>query len=191
MEAKNIMLVAPNTVKGAGYLQNNVSDDTLGTAIREAQEVHLASIIGRRLLERLKELVLAKVDNEPDNIDADKNACYKTLLDDYVQPYLIAKVQSVICMPITWKTRNMGVIQGSDTNLNAQYMENVAKVANRYQTEALQKATRMSKWLCKNRGCFEDELNAECGCGEEEPMIGVTFINVPLNLGRGKKNCCK
>lgn len=190
MEGKNIMLVAPNTVKGASWIQNNVSDDMLGTAIREAQEEYLVTITGRLLLERLKELVARSIDKLDDNIDSEENVCYKDLLDGYVVPYLVAQSVVSLCLPLTYKIRNVGVVQNSDTNVQAQYIETVAKMQNHFRSDAMRKATALSKWLCKNRKCF-DELNASsCGCEPEQPAIGKTFVNVPLNLGNGKKSCC-
>ena len=191
MTAKDIMLLAPNTLKGASYITNDVSDEMLGPAIRDAQEDHLVNIVGSNLLHKLQQLVLNKVEGDNDDIDAEENLNYKHLLDLYVTPYLVAKAQSLVCVPITYKIRNMGVVQNSDANVNKNYMADVARVQQRFETQACQKATALSMYLCKNREMFPELDASDCGCRAfVPPMIGRRFSNVPINLGGPHKPCC-
>lgn len=189
MEAKQIMLTSPNSVKAVTYVNYNVTDDLIGGAIREAQEIHLQSIIGTALLRRLQELVKNKIENENDNIDSEANAAYKHLLDEYVEPYLISTAQFLLCTPLTFKVRNMGVVQNSDTNVDKVLAGDLNKVEARFKNESLQRATKLSKYLCKYKSAYP-ELESSCDCNETKPMIGRKFVNVPLNLGQHRGDCC-
>lgn len=189
MEAKNIMLTSPNSVKAVTYVNYNVTDDLIGASIREAQDIHLQSIVGSNLLSRLQELVLNKMQGNGDNIDSEANEDYKTLLNDYVEPYLISQTQFLLCTPLTYKVRNLGVIQNSDANANKVSVSDLNKVEARFKTEALQRATKLSMYLCRNKKAFP-ELEDDCGCNGVKPMIGRKFVNVPLNLGQRHGDCC-
>lgn len=191
MTAKDIMLLAPNTLKGASYTTNDVSDEMIGPAIREAQEEHLVTVTGSNLLHRLQELVLNKIQGDADDIDATENLNYKHLLDNYVVPFLIAKTQSLLCVPITYKIRNMGVVQNSDINVNKNYMADVARLQQRFNTTAMQKLTALSMYLCENRKMFPELDASDCGCrAYVRPLLGRRFVNLPLNLNGPSNKCC-
>ena len=192
MEPKDIMLVSPNTVKAGSYITNDVSDEIIGSSIREVQDIHLQSIVGSNLLNALQTLVYNKMKNLEDTIDDDKNEAYKTLLDDYVTPYMVNKVQAAICLPITFKIRNMGVIQNSDTNVNKSYLSDIYAVQRRFNTMADRYATFLSMFLCERFSDFPELKETSCGCGAFVPaQVGKRFVNVGLNLDKGGKPCCK
>ena len=191
MEIKDIMLTSTNAVKAGSYITNEVSDETIGNSIREAQEVHLNEIIGSVLLRRLKELVYNKMNGSVDAIDSEENAEYKTLLDDYVEPYMVAKTQAMICIPITVKIRNMGVVYNSDQNVNNNGLENAYAAQRRFNVLADQCATRLSMYLCSHKTDFPELSEGDCGCGIfTKPLIGRRFVSVPLNLGQKGNDCC-
>lgn len=187
VETYNIMLCSPSSVKGIGYIIDNVSDDGIGVAIREAQQDYLSEITGDRLIEKLQELVLAKKNGESDNIDANENAHYKVLLDRYIIPYLAWKAQVLLTIPQSYKLRNMGVVQNSDQNVNRATSKEIYLLRSRLESGACRKATKLSKYLCQNKDLFP-ELD-ECPC-DRTPLIGKNFVNVPLNLDGNGKTCC-
>ena len=189
-EIRKVMLMSPDKAKAGSYIENNVDDALLGQAIRETQEVHLQSIIGSSLLYRVQELVLGSIVGSGSSIDDEEYECYRTLLDDYITPYMEAKVQAVLVLMISYKTRNLGVIHPSDTNLNATYMDDVLAVQQRYNGVAAKKATLLSKYLCTNKHCFP-ELDTDCGCVPYvKPQLGKTFVHTGLWLGGKGTDCC-
>ena len=189
-DIKNTMLISPSAVKASTYLTNNVDDGMVGAAIREAQEVHLQSIIGSELLYRVQELVYNAITGNTDTIDDEINACYKELLDLYITPYMEQKVQAVLVLMVAYKTRNLGVIHASDTNLNAPSMDDVLAVQQRYNGVAARYATALSKYLCQNKVCFPELTSEGCNCTPYvAPQIGKTFVHTGLWLG-GKGNIC-
>lgn len=188
---KNTFLISPNTVKASTYLVGNVEDGMVGAAIREAQEVHLQSIIGSELLYRIQELVYNAITGNTDTIDDAENECYKDCLDNYITPYMEQKVQAVLVLMVSYKTRNLGVIHASDTNLNAPSINDVLLVQQRYNGVAAKYATALSKYLCQNKPCFPELTSEGCNCTPYvAPQIGKTFVNIGLWLGGKGGLCC-
>ena len=189
-KTRKVMLISPDAIKGSTYINNNVSDNLLGSAIREAQDIHLQSIIGSELMYRLQTLVLNAIEEKPDTIDDEGNEYYKDLLDSYIAPYLEAKTEAVLVLMTAYKTRNLGLIHASDTNLNAPSMDDVLKLQQRYNGVAAKHATALSKYLCVNKSCFP-ELSNTCGCVPfVKPQIGKTFVHTGLWLGGKGSDCC-
>lgn len=191
-DKKKVMLVGPDAVKSGSYVNYNVDDGVIGASIREGQEIHLQSIIGSNLLYRLQELVYNSLKGNADSIDDDENEIYKTLLDDYVEPYMVNKVQALICVPVSFKVRNLGVSKNSDTNTNAPTLQEVMAVQKRYNTMAARYATYLSKFLCIHRSELPelDEGNT-CGCGDfVKPVIGKMFVETGLVLGSTEGSGC-
>lgn len=188
---KKIMLVSPEAVKSGSYVNFNVDDGVVGTSIREGQQIHLQSVIGSNLLYRLQQLVYNKKEGLEDDIDDDANWVYKELLDDYVQPYLVNKVQALICVPVSFKVRNLGVVRTKDTNVDGPSLREVMAVQNRYNTMAAKYATYLSKYLCAHRAELPELDETDCGCGVfVPPVIGKVFVETGLVLG-GTKNGCE
>lgn len=189
MTYKDVMLIAPDDVKSATYINLNVDDATLAPAIRETQDVWLQSIIGTRLYNRVLELVFNAIEGTEDNIDDEANVMYKDLLDNYAIPYIQAKVQAVLVLPDSYPTRNMGVVHPGDTNLNPEQQGNILKLQQRYNATADRYATLLSQFLCQNRKAFP-ELNTGSCCGDlYEPQLGKRFVHVGITFPEGK-NCC-
>ena len=187
VESYNVMLCSPSSVKGIGYIIDNVSDDGIGVAIREVQQDYLSEITGERLIEKLQDLILAKKQGDPDNIDATENAHYKVLLDRYIIPYLAWKAQVLLTIPQSYKLRNMGVVQNSDQNVNRATSKEIYLLRSRLESGACRKATKLSKYLCQNKDLFP-ELD-ECPC-DRKPMLGKDFVNCALGLDNPNGNTC-
>lgn len=187
---KNIMLISPDTIKAASYVNYNVDDGTVGASIREGQEIHLQSIIGSNLLKRLQQLVLNAVEYEEDNIDSDENLLYKQLLDDYIEPYLTNKVQALLCVPLSLKIRNLGIVKTGDTNVNTPSLKEVMALQTRFNGMAAKYATYLSKYLCVHKDDFPELSQGDCGCGVfVPPILGKTFVETGLVLGSTKNGC--
>lgn len=189
-KAKRIMLVSPEAVKSGSYVNLNVDDSVVGAAIREGQQIHLQSVIGSNLLHRLQQLVLNAKEDADDNIDAEQNWVYKELLDDYVTPYLVNKVQALICVPVSLKIRNLGVVRTNDTNIDGPSLRDIMALQTRYNGMAAKYATYLSKYLCAHRAELPELNETDCGCGVfVPPVIGKVFVETGLVLGDTKSGC--
>lgn len=190
MRVKDILLEAPDDIKAATYINNNVDDKEISAALRETQESFLVKILGTNLYNRLKTLVFNAIEGNEDNIDSPENEAYKTLLDDYVQPYMEAKVQAVLPLPMTYKTRNLGVTKASDDNVQTANVDELAFVQRRYNTIADQRATNLSYFLCNNQDSYPELAMPDCNCGLfYPPILGKRFSNTALWLGSVKNKC--
>lgn len=187
----NTLLTDPNSIKATAQINNNVDDVTIGATIRTVQKTYLQEIIGSELLRKLQLLVYNAIIGVEDNIDNAENEAYKTLLDEYVEPYLISKVQVEICVPITFKIRNIGVSTDNDTNVTSAMLSEVRYVRSYYETQNCSDATRMSQYLCKMEDLYP-ELTAVCECGHfVKPNLGKSYANTGLWLGTDNNGCSK
>ena len=188
-DIKKVMLVAPDDVKTA-YVNYNVDDSLVGASIRETQDIHLQSIIGSNLLYRLQELVYNAIKEESDNIEESGNTLYRELLDDYVNPYMVSKSQAVLCVPLSYKLRNLGITKTNDENIQQTSLKEVMAMQRRFNTTSAFYATQLSKYLCLHRDDFEELKQTECSCGLFVPaVLGKTFVETGLVLGSTKNGC--
>lgn len=183
------MLICPDDVKAISQVNYNVNDDTIGYAIRTAQDIYLEDLIGTLLYHRLQELVYNSVAGLEDNIDEAENTEYAILLDEYVTPYLVAKTAVECLMPLTFKVRNIGVSKNSDTNIQSAQLQELQYVLTYNNTQVAEYATRLSSYLCENKSLFP-ELDVKGSCCGKKARIGRRYANNPLFLG-GTGKCCK
>ncbi len=191
-KVKRTFFISPDDIKGSSYVNYNLSDDLLGKAIRETQDIHLQAIIGSNLYYRLQELVFNAIQDSGETIDDEGFEAYKELLEGYVQPYLEEKTQAVLCVPATYKLRNFGVAKNSDTNIESPSLRDVMALQKRFNTSSAKYATRLSMWLCANKDAFPELSETTCGCGIFVPaVLGKKFVATGLVLGgtRNKCNC--
>lgn len=190
MKIKDVLLEAPDDIKAATYIDTNVDDKTISAALRETQESFLIKITGTNLYRRLQELVFNAIEGNDDNIDSVENEAYKTLLDDYVQPYIEAKIQAIMPFPITYKTRNLGLTKADDDNVKSADVNDIAFAQRRYNTIADQRATDLSFYLCNNRDSYPELVMPDCKCGLfYPPILGKRFANTALWLGSLDNKC--
>lgn len=174
---KNTMLTSPKKVKDSGELNLNVDEGVIGTCIRTAQNVYLSDVIGMELIERLQELVYNKVKGLADTIDDSENIAYKTLLEEYLTPALVSKTIVETAIRISLKIRNMGVVQNSDTNVNAANIDDIKYLQNYEETMYNHYLNRMAEFLCENKEAIP-ESKYDCGCKPKKK-----YANVNLWLG--------
>lgn len=179
-EYKKTMLVSPKVVKQSGELNLNCDDSMIGASIRTAQNVYMVDILGKELIERLQELVYRKLRGETeDTIDSEENIAYKTLLDDYLTEALTYKTVIDLCMRSSFKVRNMGVVQNSDTNVLSSNIDDIKHLQNYIETMFNHSLNRMAEFICNNQGAFPD---CKIQCNTCKGMN--KYANVNLWLGK-------
>lgn len=155
----NYYLIDASSVKAASLVNYNCEDETVGYAIREAQDVYLKEILGNALLEKCVELASSGT------IDEQGYEAYATLVDKYIYDFLVAKSQEQILIPISFKIRNIGVSQDSDTNVASQQFQNVIDLHNYWNVISEDKANRLKCFLKENRDAFPELEAGSCVCG--------------------------
>ena len=105
------ILISEKQVKEASLIQLNVDSKVLGRTIIDSQNIYLRPILGQTLFDSvLNEAYLTATDDSHT-----MDASIKTLLEDYIQPYLIHAVMQDIVVNLHYKITNKGVMQFNDT----------------------------------------------------------------------------
>ena len=171
----NYYLIDTDSVKAASLVNYNCSDEEVGYAIRESQDVYLREILGNALLEKCIELASG------DTLDNEGNEAYKDLIDKYIYDFLVAKSQEQILIPISFKIRNIGVSQDSDTNVASQQFQNVIDLKNYWKTISTDKSNRLKCFLRENRDAFPELDDCACGSCCDSPNLQLE-TNCNLNI---------
>lgn len=178
-EYKKVMLISPDDVKSTGNINYNVDDEVIGAAIRTAQNIYLTDVLSSELVEKLQQLIFNSIEEVEDNIEDAQNAYYKTLLDDYIKEALSYKATAEICVRISLKIRNMGVVQNADTNVNAVGLDDIKYLRDTFNGYWESSVNKMYKYLKKNKQAFPEFI----GCGCDKINIKAKFGNTGLFLG--------
>lgn len=151
--AQEILLTSETFVKSVLPISDNISGKYIQSAIREAQEMGLKRIVGTALLEKLKDLCAA------DELDA--NPAYKELVDES-QYYLAYKAGSELCLKVSFKIANMGVVKTTDDNVESVGIEDVDRIAAEYQHKADSCAFELQGWILKHAQSFPELCENDC-----------------------------
>lgn len=177
---KDVLLISEDYVKSESMLDSNVSGKYLLTAIKLAQDVELQSILGTSLLEGVQKKVF---DN---TIHLSENESYKTLLDGYIQPYLLYQVLCEIVIPISYKMSNFGVMQSSDEKDYAVDNKQINLVKTYYADKANVYKARLQNWIVYNRTEFPELSDFEFPKDIYPNLYSSSGCGIWLGGARGK-----
>lgn len=138
----DVLLISEEYLKQRSLINDNVDACYIAPAIIDAQEIHLQQLIGTQLLSKIYTLVA------DEQLDANPN--YKTLLEQYIQPYLVYEVQSEILTGLYAKIRNQGVVNYVDTNTTQMTIADINFLKSDFKTKASFEADRMCKYIIAN-----------------------------------------
>lgn len=139
-----VQLVSETTLKKLTLINDNVDVCYIAPAIEKAQDMGLQPLIGTCLFEKLCKLV------ESGQIGSADNLVYKTLLDDYVTPYLCQRVMADIQVPLFAKIRNAGIVQSQDQQTQQLTKGDVDYIRADYEYNATFYGKRLTEYLCAN-----------------------------------------
>lgn len=149
------LLTSEGFVMSISPISDNLSGKYLLSAIREAQEIQLKSVIGSALLERCKELM------QGGELDNPKNADYAELVEKC--RYYLAYFAIAECVPkVSFKVANAGVVRTTDEHLQAPSFAEVALIEKQYRNKADFYCYELQKWLCANRSQFPELTECDC-----------------------------
>lgn len=147
----NTLLISEKYVKTQSNIQDNVWGDFLTPAIREAQDIELQPIIGRPLYKK----ILKEVEEK------DVEERFKTLIEDWIQPYLLYQTIVSLIPIIGTKLGNIGTVISNDEhvqNLSSSERENLEY---RYRYLADHYKSELQKYLLANKDLYP-ELTSTC-----------------------------
>jgi hypothetical protein len=101
----NTFLISETKLREFTDIANNVDSALIKNAIRESQDIGLQRIIGTLLYDKIMDLV------DANTIGDSANSAYKTLLDDYIQDFLIYAAYYYALDSIYIRSRNDGLIR--------------------------------------------------------------------------------
>lgn len=182
-----ILLISEDYIKTHSNLNENVWGEYLTPAIREAQDIGLQQIIGSCLYNS----ILSKVADG--SITGETETAYKTLLDDYIQPYLMYQVITDLVPIIGVKLANIGVVISNDDRIVNLGEAERNRLGTYYKYRADFYCGRLQKFLITNKVLF-NELD-ECTCQNIKATLdSAASIGLFLGGARGRKirgkNCC-
>lgn len=182
---KEVFLTNENYVRNLTNIDNNTQSKFLLSAIREAQEMGLQSIIGTTMLNQLKSLIGSGL------ISLEENKKYKDLVDE-CQLYLAYQSIVNLCLITNVKISNGGLQQTSDENLTVLDINDGFTVEGHYQSKADFFSRRLQRYILDRIKDYP-EIEA-CKCNEMRANLSYA-ATTPLLLGgyRGrirKNNCC-
>lgn len=150
----NILLISEKTIKENSLVSNNVDGKYIQNAIRTAQDISLQPIIGSKLFKRLCDGV---ANDDLSELETD-------LVREYIQPILLNAVMSDLVLQLTYKFRNIGAVQTTDTNVIVPTLRDLQYIREDYNNKAAFYMNRLSDYLKAN--CTKFKQYPGCGCGE-------------------------
>ena len=164
-------LITVEELKADGFINQNLENEYLYSAIDEAQDIFLREIIGDSLYETLQNKLS----------EANIDGVYQTLLDIYVKIYLKYKVLSLLCVPLNFKLRNIGIAQQFSNEVNTTSLEDTKYIQNYYEGKADFYANRLTKFLQTN-----DIPEYKCSCNQITEPNELHPVS-SIYLGNSKK----
>ena len=164
-------LITVEELKQDGFINQNLENEYLYSAIDEAQDIFLREIIGDSLYETLQNKLS----------EANIDGVYQTLLDIYVKIYLKYKVLALLCVPLNFKIRNIGIAQQFSNEVNTTSLEDTKYIQNYYEGKADFYANRLTKFLQTN-----DIPEYKCSCNQITEPNELHPVS-SIYLGNSKK----
>ena len=164
------LLVSESTIKAYTAINENVDSKLVYTTIRQVQDIDLDTIIGPALNNKLQELV------RTGDIKISKYVDYRDLLDNWITPYMCAKVQAEIQVYINYKFVNSGVIQNNDERRSNISFNEGRSLIEQYNNIANAYAQKLKNHLCCNCSKYPEYHKTLDHQGEEEPQLCSIFL---------------
>lgn len=144
-----VYLVSEQQVRTQSLIGQNVDSAYILAAIGYAQDINLQEVIGTKMLRSIKTQV---------ELHTYKSDEYKTLIENYIQPYLLQQVMADIIIPLTAKIRNAGVVMNADTHYATLSITDATKVRDEYMHKASFLAARIIDYIKANIQVFAEDV---------------------------------
>lgn len=174
---RNVLLTNENIIKTTSNIFEGISGNFLLPSVKLAQDIDLEGCIGTELKNELQKQVY---ENNFKNI-------YKSLLDNYVQPFLTYSAIVRLIPMVSYKIANAGVLSTSDEKMNSVSSTEVDKVRSEYQHIADVYKNRLQRFLIEHSNEFP-ELDKNSTIDKiRQNLYSSASSGVVLGGARGKK----
>lgn len=148
----NILLISEDYVKTHSGLNKNIWGDYLLPAIRDTQDIKLSTILG----EGLYKSILSKADT------GSVDGVYATLLEDYIQVFLMYQSIADLIPLVATKIGNLGVVVSNDEHITNLTQGERELVQNTFIYKADFYARRLQSFILDNRNDFPELDDVTC-----------------------------
>ncbi|CAB4178099.1 hypothetical protein UFOVP1015_37 [uncultured Caudovirales phage] len=151
------ILLSEVRLKQLTVINENVDPKILTPTIRDVQEIYVHPVLGTALYNDIQTEIIS----DP---DLSSNTDYKTLLTDYIQPFMAKAVQYECYQELNFKTTNKGVESKNGDNLSSASMNDIIALANRESSKMKIYQERLTRYLLQNaQAMFPLYLNPGSG----------------------------
>lgn len=160
-------LISESTLKAYTVIGDNVDPAYINPSIVKAQDIGLQPLIGSVLYRALCDMV--PIVTEP----------YKTLLDEYITPYLCNKVAAEIQWALFAKLRNNGIVTSQDQQTQQVGISECEYLRKKYEYDADFYGKRLTDYLRANASQFpEYGQRTTCADIKADPEAYKTCITL-------------
>lgn len=139
-----VLLISENKLKAFTNINKNVEIDLLKAEIQIAQDIDLQTILGTKFYNHL----LSQVSATGNTFNADET----TLVNDYIQPFLIQQAYWQAMSAIQFRPMNRGIVEGVMENATSVDLETFKYLRSIQKTRADFYMTRLQDYLLIGRG---------------------------------------
>ncbi len=139
-----VLLISETKLKAFTNINKNVDMDVLKAEIQIAQDIDLQTILGTKFYNHL----LSQVSATGNTFNPDE----KTLVDDYVQPFLIQTAYFNAIPHLHYRTMNRGIVEGTMENATSVDIETMKYLRSVQKQRADFYMTRLQDYLLIGKG---------------------------------------
>jgi hypothetical protein len=167
--AKKIALISVNDVKENTVVESNVDEKVIINSILEVQDLELQSLIGIVTLNRLKSEVEQTIVQSGYTL----SVVDKTLLEDYIKPFVVYGTLVAAFVPIHYKFTNKGIQKKNDSNSQLADSKELEHLRSHYTVRFESYKKLLIEYVKEDE---DDTTNIE---GEQDTTYGSTgwFLN--------------
>ena len=172
-DLNDVLLVNRKDIMTRTSLSGNTDEDKIYPHVLTAQDMGVQYALGTKLYDKVRQLVL------DDTIGDAGNVNYKTLLDNYITPYLVFETMVDFIPFNSYEVSNGGVFQHqpedgiTPSKFEVDYLEAKYNKKSEYYKE------RMNTYLCANTSLFP-EFNANTGSDVYPSGTGKVNIGIVI-----------
>lgn len=182
----SVLLTSSEYIKAHSSLNDNTYDKFILPALERAQDLDLCECLGECLVKSLQTKVGEGTIGQPENGN------YKTLLDDFVQPFLTYTTLSNIVLELGQVMGNGGIDVLTDEHRTSLTFDERGQMKDYWKHHADAYKLKMQNWLKANYSQFPELGN--CGCYNGSNLRSAASTTIWLGGARGKilpVRCCK
>lgn len=139
-----VLLISETKLKAFTNINKNVDMDVLKAEIQIAQDIDLQTILGTKFYQHL----LSQVSATGNTFNAEET----TLVNDYIQPYLIQQAYFQCIPHLMYRSMNRGIVEGTMENATSVDIETMKYLRSIQKQRADFYMTRLQDYLLIGKG---------------------------------------